>query len=179
MITNIDVEDGLVNGVCGVLKNITFKQDTEETIKIWLDFNNNKIGMEHQRSYVKYMDENSMEMCLVPISPLSVILNINERMGYQIVRQQFPITPAETLTIYKSQGQTYGKVCIDLRNNYRMTRSMLYVALSRVKKLTDIFWEVLYLQKKTKDNHLELKIKRLKQEKSLKLLSYSKVIENN
>ncbi|XP_011860233.1 PREDICTED: ATP-dependent DNA helicase pfh1-like, partial [Vollenhovia emeryi] len=107
--TNIDVEDGLVNGACGKLRNITFIPGTEEPIKIWLDFNNNKIGVEKRRQYISYMNENSMEMNLVPISTITVVLNINERMGYQIVRQQFPITPAEALTIHKSQGQTFDK----------------------------------------------------------------------
>ncbi|XP_011866730.1 PREDICTED: ATP-dependent DNA helicase PIF1-like, partial [Vollenhovia emeryi] len=107
--TNIDVEDGLVNGACGKLKQITFIPGTEEAIKIWLDFNNNKIGFEKRRKYISYMNENCMEMSLVPISTITVVLNINERMGYQIVRQQFPITPAEALTIHKSQGQTYDK----------------------------------------------------------------------
>ncbi|XP_071576628.1 uncharacterized protein [Temnothorax nylanderi] len=81
IVTNIDVENGLVNGACGILKNITFKPGTNEPIKIWLDFNNNKIGVEQRRPYIKYMTENYMEMCLVPLSPLSVVLNINERMG--------------------------------------------------------------------------------------------------
>jgi len=33
------------------------------------------------------------------ISPLSVVLNIDKRIGYKIVGQQFSITPAEALTI--------------------------------------------------------------------------------
>ncbi|XP_011858135.1 PREDICTED: ATP-dependent DNA helicase PIF1-like [Vollenhovia emeryi] len=48
VVTNIDVEDGLVNGACGILRKITFKQGTEEPIIIWLDFNNNRIGMDNE-----------------------------------------------------------------------------------------------------------------------------------
>ncbi|XP_011867235.1 PREDICTED: ATP-dependent DNA helicase pfh1-like, partial [Vollenhovia emeryi] len=132
MITsNIDVEDGLVNGACGKLQKITLKPGTDEPMKIWLDFNNDRIGVGQRRPYIRYMTENNLEMCLVPLSQVSIVLNINERMGYQVVRQQFPITPAEALTIHKSQGQTYEKLCIDLRDSYRITRPMLYVALSR------------------------------------------------
>ncbi|XP_011883820.1 PREDICTED: uncharacterized protein LOC105570968, partial [Vollenhovia emeryi] len=125
------VEDGLVNGVCGKLEKITFKSGTDEPMKMWLEFNNDRIGVGKRRPYVGYMNENNMKMSLVLLSQVSIVLNINERMGYQIVREQFPITPAEALTIHKSQGQTYEKMCIDLTESYRMTRAMLYVALSR------------------------------------------------
>ncbi|XP_071581581.1 uncharacterized protein [Temnothorax nylanderi] len=181
MITNnVDVADGLVNGACGILKYITFKPGTVEPVKIWLDFQNDKVGVEQRRPYVKYMSENCMEMCLVPLSRISVILNVNDRMGYQIIREQFPITPAEALTIHKSQGQTYEKVCIDLRNNYRMTRSMLYVALSRVTKISNLYILGRFIppKKPFPENSLELEIKRLKQEKILEL-AYSKVIKGN
>lgn len=46
IIININVEDGLVNGACGILIKITFKQNSKKLIKIWLDFNNIKIGVE-------------------------------------------------------------------------------------------------------------------------------------
>ncbi|XP_077265248.1 uncharacterized protein LOC143899122 [Temnothorax americanus] len=181
MITNnVDVADGLVNGACGILKYITFKPGTVEPIKIWLDFHNDRVGVEQRRPYIKYMSENCIEMCLVPLSRISVILNVNDRMGYQIIREQFPITPAEALTIHKSQGQTYEKVCIDLRNNYRMTRSMLYVALSRVTKISDLYILGRFIppKKPSAENSLELEIKRLKREKILEL-AYSKVIKGN
>lgn len=77
-------------------------------------------------------------MYLVLISPLSIVLNINKRIGYQIVRKQFPIMSAEALTIHKSQGQILKNMYyIDLRKNYRMT--MLYAALSRVQNLSDLY----------------------------------------
>lgn len=47
-------------------------------------------------------------------------------------RTQFPLRLAYSITINKSQGQEYGKVLLDLRNQ-PFTHGHLYVALSRVK----------------------------------------------
>lgn len=46
-------------------------------------------------------------------------------------RQQFPVLPAEAMTIHKSQGSTYPLVAVHI-GNYGLSRSLLYVTLSRV-----------------------------------------------
>lgn len=45
--------------------------------------------------------------------------------------------PAEAITIHKSQGSPYESVCVDLRRN--LPRTHLYVALSRVTSLRNLF----------------------------------------
>lgn len=52
---------------------------------------------------------------------------------------QFPVVPCEALTIHKSQGQTYDKVCIDLSRSKNLSKQLLYVALSRVTKLSGLY----------------------------------------
>ncbi|XP_011870433.1 PREDICTED: ATP-dependent DNA helicase PIF1-like, partial [Vollenhovia emeryi] len=51
-----NVEDGLVNGACGKLQKITLKPGTDEPMKIWLDFNNDRIGVGQRRPYIRTDD---------------------------------------------------------------------------------------------------------------------------
>lgn len=55
----------------------------------------------------------------------------------QVYRKQFPLSPAEALTIHKSQGSTYESVCVNVKKH--LTRQLLYVALSRVTSLSKLF----------------------------------------
>jgi ATP-dependent DNA helicase PIF1 len=63
----------------------------------------------------------------------------NEGSHFPIVfrRWQFPIRVAHAMTINKSQGQTLGKVGIDLRTPI-FSHGQLYVALSRVKRESNL-----------------------------------------
>lgn len=63
----------------------------------------------------------------------------SDRSINQAQRIQFPLVPAEAMTIHKSQGQTYEKICLDFTKNERIPRQMLYVALSRVTKLSGLY----------------------------------------
>lgn len=89
------------------------------------------------------------------------------------------MVPAEALTIHKSQGQTYDKVCIDFSKNYRVSKPLLYVAFSRVRHLNDLYiiGNLSILNLKT-DKILKQEIIRLKSEKLLSL-SYINEIPGN
>ncbi|KAG8174442.1 hypothetical protein JTE90_014229 [Oedothorax gibbosus] len=47
-----------------------------------------------------------------PIEPVCRQLSTGKRAPYQVVRRQFPIVPAEAITIHKSQGSTYSQVSL-------------------------------------------------------------------
>lgn len=133
--SNINVIDGLVNGACGVRKYIEFKENEMMPSVVWFDFNNPNVGIKQRQPYIEYMQKHHISLKLVPISRITMTISIRNQINYQVMRTQFPIVPAEAMTIHKSQGQTYHKVCIDLRSksNYRsLTKSLLYVAFSRV-----------------------------------------------
>ena len=59
--------------------------------------------------------------------------------NFKIYRIQYPLEPAEALTIHKSQGQTFGKVAVCIHMDQKMDRAKLYVAISRVTSLNGLF----------------------------------------
>ncbi|KAI0245741.1 hypothetical protein BJV78DRAFT_1084553, partial [Lactifluus subvellereus] len=82
-----------------------------------------------------------LEENVVPIQPLSTNVQV-EMSGMQtgkvrrnVVRRQFPITPAYAFTDYRSQGQTISHVIVDLASPPSGSLSLfnvyVYVALSR------------------------------------------------
>ena len=166
---NIDVQDGLVNGACCVLKKITFKCD--KISKIWIDFDFDKVGRNARNKLKDFMLKEGIEGNVTPISRQRIPLNISRILSYQVIREQFPIVAAEAITIHKSQGQTYNHVCLDLQKCQRITKSMLYVALSRTRELQGLHIIGDFeppKEQKVKDP-INIEINRLKKEKKEKL----------
>ncbi|KAK7573658.1 hypothetical protein V9T40_004699 [Parthenolecanium corni] len=137
MITvNIDVPDGLFNGAVGILKYVQ-RDDNNEIIQLWLTFDNKSTGKHMRSRYHDYMVSRQINLEWTPIEKVTKSVQAGRNLNYSIIRKQFPLTPAEALTIYKSQGATYENVVANLK--YRMRRSELYVALSRVTSLNGLF----------------------------------------
>jgi hypothetical protein len=55
--------------------------------------------------------------------------------GIPFTRTQYPLEPGFALTISKAQGQTLGRVGIDISSRQCFSHGMLYTALSRVSSL--------------------------------------------
>ena len=126
MITvNIDVYDGLVNGVSGILKKIDLASNGFINL-LWFDFERVDIGQIARQKF------NESDVTLTPIERQTKSFFIKvERQLHSVLRSQFPIRPSEAITIHKSQGQTYDQVVIHLSS--RMTITFYYTALSRAK----------------------------------------------
>lgn len=85
---------------------------------------------------------------------------------------QLPVKLAYAVTIHKSQGQTYDSVTLDPRC---FSAGQLYVALSRVRKVTDLFlakplhWSYLKTSKSVQEFYHDIE---LQNQKNLVLPSY-------
>ena len=109
---NIDITLGLVNGAIGIVKSVKYYIDQPNVVEsITFHFGDNQV---HQLNRVK--------------SKFQIL-----DKAY-IIRQQFPITIAYSITIHKSQGLTLRNVIVDIGNSV-FTCGQSYVALSRVTRL--------------------------------------------
>lgn len=55
----------------------------------------------------------------------------------QVLRQQFPFTPAMADTLHSSQGSSYDAACVEYHEGMR--NDMVYVGMSRVRSLAGLF----------------------------------------
>ncbi|VDN36251.1 unnamed protein product [Gongylonema pulchrum] len=72
-----------------------------------------------------------------PLEPATATIKRSKSSNLQVLRKQFPLIAAEAITIHKSQGQTYSSVFVHITR--RMTRALLYVALSKVTSLSGLY----------------------------------------
>ena len=109
LLTNLDVESGLVNGSIGIIKTISL------TLKgAYID--------------VAFIIRSGIR--LVRLTPVKECHD-----GYSL--WQFPIVSSYATSVHKVQGMTIDSIVVgDIRNFW--CSQQLYVALSRVKSINDI-----------------------------------------
>lgn len=110
---NIDVKKGLVNGSLGTIIGIKKLYGIPYKLEIQFDQITGKTEIER----------------------ISAAYEISK--GITMIRKQFPICLAYAITIHKSQGLTLDSVLLDLGKSC-FEDSMIYVALSRVRKLENV-----------------------------------------
>ena len=135
MTINVDTADGLVNGATGRLKLIQrSERDNSIPIKVWIQFDDPSVGStrrENNKSASRNLRIPNSDTW-TPIDPIGRIARRRQGGGnLQILRKQFPLVPAQAITIHKSQGDTYSYVVVHLTKTIK--RASLYVALSRAK----------------------------------------------
>ena len=113
---NIDVTLGLVNGAIG----------TVQTIQCSIDEAN-------KYDSVTILFQNNQEHCLKRVSTKFEVFS-----KAFVIRSQFPITVAYSITIHKSQGLTLNNVLTDIGNSV-FTCGQAYVALSRVTTIEGLY----------------------------------------
>ena len=129
---------GLCNGTMGTVKHIIFAQNQRPPmlpIAVIVQF--------HKDDYIGPSFCENMPNC-VPIFP--VTSHINDTNGTNLERQQLPLKLAWSITIHKSQGLTLKKSWVDLGPSEKVA-GLAYVALSRVRKLTDLVIEPMSLER--------------------------------
>ncbi|XP_044313295.1 ATP-dependent DNA helicase PIF1-like [Drosophila rhopaloa] len=131
MTVNVDTSDGLVNGATGVLREIGFNTSNSPNI-LWIQFLDDSIGVA-ARSKCSHRQEASW----TPVVKIIKSFQINSNQATTIDRKQFPVVPAEAITIHKSQGATYSKVVV--HTSPSMQRAALYVACSRATSAAGLY----------------------------------------
>lgn len=133
MITvNINTADGLVNGATGRLMQIDHRGPERTPVILWLHFSEPGVGV-IARSKKPHPNESSW----TPIEKVVRTFQYRRNEQVSIERRQFPIIPAEAITIHKSQGATYRLVAIHTKKG--MSRSALYVGCSRATSASGLF----------------------------------------
>lgn len=137
MVTNnIDTKDGLVNGATGILKKLDFhitSYGKKIPIIAWIDFNDENIG---KKTRIKARCQDNI---LTPIRLIQRSFQYKKKKDATVIRQQFPLIPAEGMTVHKSQGSTFKTVAVHTSEKRALTRALLYVACSRVTSLNGLF----------------------------------------
>ncbi|KAG5684321.1 hypothetical protein PVAND_013556 [Polypedilum vanderplanki] len=136
MITcNIDVPDGLFNGAIGVLRFIEFKAGKAEAI--YLEFDDPNVGKDARGARQSIMRSTpAINEAWTPITRIKLAFRVTRKVKAQVIREQYPLTVSEAITIYKSQGSTMQRVVVEQKYT---SRQSLYVACSRATKIEGLF----------------------------------------
>ena len=134
LITNVDVSDGLSNGVSGTIKGIEFGKSANSMPKtVFVHFDSPRIGLKLRSSQSipsKYSD-------CVPIKPYKNNVDIKlHKKAVTLTREQIPLKLCWAVTVHKVQGQTTSQAVISMKHH---TPAMAYVALSRVSSIDGMY----------------------------------------
>ena len=125
--SNLNVEDGLVNGVMGTIKCILPEDNSTLPSAIAILFDHNSIGNNTKRSQSN-LNTNYANCVFVKPS-----IDSFKFKTMSIQRHQYPLKLCWAVTIHKVQGKTVDRAVVSLKRIFK--EGMAYVALSRVTKL--------------------------------------------
>ena len=133
--TNVDVSDGLTNGVMGTVTNVVPCTTPHKIRAVLVKFDNDRVGSNaKQMSMYKSIDKNS-----VPIEEVQVNFSIGGRTTCHANHKQFPLALSWTVTIHKCQGLTLLEIVVDMSpSKGRFSSGQAYVAFSRVRELNKL-----------------------------------------
>nr|XP_018914195.1 PREDICTED: uncharacterized protein LOC109042086 [Bemisia tabaci] len=131
---NVCIPDGLVNGAIGTLEHVEKNEEGAPT-RLWIDFGDSEVG-KAARQAVQWRPPEVLNN-LTPLEKQARRIHPLPNAIISVVRKQFPLVPAEAITICKSQGATYSKVAVYIISGLK--RNELYVACSRCTSLSGLF----------------------------------------
>ena len=165
---NVDVEDGLTNGATGVVKQIDFRMEgTNRPSIIWVLFDDPRVGRTTREKYRKLYNS-SINTDWTPVFDVQRTFIVNYKTFQRI---QFPLTPASGKSVWKAEGATVDRVVVDLsqEKTIRKIPHIHYVALSRVKRLKDLYILNMNEASMALDDNVNVEMHRLRTEAVLEL----------
>ncbi|XP_072052002.1 uncharacterized protein [Amphiura filiformis] len=131
LIANVDVSDGLCNGVPGIVKGIEFCNSQNMPIVVYVKFDSDRVGAKTRTT--QFIPPHYAGC--VPIKPRKESFQVRGRT-FTTTREQIPLKLAWAVTVHKVQGQTTDQAVISMKG---LRKSMAYVALSRVTHLEGMY----------------------------------------
>ncbi len=131
LISNVDVSDGLCNGVSGTIKGIEFGNNQQMPTVVYVEFDSSRIGM---KTRTTQSIPEQYHGC-IPIMPRKESFRLKGKT-FTTTREQIPLKLAWAVTIHKVQGQTTDRAVISMKY---IQKAMAYVALSRVTHLDGMY----------------------------------------
>ena len=131
LIANVDVSDGLCNGVSGIIQGIVFCNSQNMPTVVYVKFDSERIGAKTRTT------EHILPHYAgcVPIKPRKESFKLRGKT-FTTTREQMPLKLAWAVTIHKVQGQTADEAVISMKG---LQKAMAYVALSRVTHLEGMY----------------------------------------
>ena len=133
--SNLDIDDKLVNGLVGTVKQIRCKNN--EVSVVYVTFNDKNAGREAMQSDVTARQHNC-----VPIKKHQALFGLRKNKQQPSVKRiQFPLTLSWACTVNKVPGLSLaeGVVSFDLERQNSFNQGQIYVALSRISGMNKMY----------------------------------------
>ena len=132
---NIDVSDGLANGVCGTVIDIIHIGIYVQAVLV--KFDSERVG----KQAIANSQYKDLHPEAVPIKRQQIQFPTRKgSRSMEGIRSQFPLTLAWACTIHKVQGKTLDKIVVSMEGKKPFMPGQAYVAFSRVKNLNGLFF---------------------------------------
>ena len=133
--SNLDIDDRLVNGLVGTVKQIKYKNN--EVSVVYVKFDNNNGGKETMQS-----DVTARQHKWVPIKRHQALFGIRKnKQQTSVKRIQFSLTLSWACTVHKVQDLSLAEsiVSFDLEKQNSFNQGQIYVAFSRILSLNKMY----------------------------------------
>ena len=174
--SNLDIDDRLVNGLVGTVKQIKYKNN--EVSVVHVKFNDNNAGREAMQSDVTAQQHN-----WVPIKKHQALFGLRKnKQQPSVKRTQFPLTLPWACTVPKVQGLSLAEevVSFDLEKQKSFNQRQIYFALSEISSMNKMYFIGSYKKAALKVNEsAKTEYERFRSEGLFKLQSHLAVTKTS